>query len=292
MNRASSLIALGAGLLLAASPVARAEWLVDVSAGTRYDSNVTATQERADIRADTAATLTATGAFYYALSGDDGLTLSAGARSDLYHRFHGLNDVAIEVGGAYKHKFALGYDALWLSLGISASRDDYIGNIRDGNRMEWRAELGKRFSEAFDASFGGIDERRYAHNGESIVPGISGKVFDLHGQTAFVRAGYAFDEALQIGGRLSVRRGDVVSSTRQNYEIFSASDAIAPDPTFGDDFFAYRLRGTTQTGSVSLSWALSDRTSLNVAYTDERTRAYDGLDYRGRVANVMLACSY
>ena len=83
-----------------------------------------------------------------------------------------------------------------------------------------------------------------------------------------------------------------MSTTRQNFEIFEASDAIAPDPTFGNDFFAYRLRGTTQTASLSMSWSLSDRASINVAYSDERTRAYEGLDYRARVANVSFAYGY
>jgi hypothetical protein len=292
VKSAPSLFAISAGLLWAASAPSRAEWFVDLSATTRYDSNVNAAQEQADIRAESSATLIAGGGYFYALSGDDGLTLTADARSELHHRFHGLNDTAIDVGGVYKHKFALGYAAPWLSLGIFASHEDYVENIRDSDRLEWRAELGKRFSEAFDASFGGIYARRYAHNGESIVPGISGKVFDVHGQTAFARAGYAFTDQLQAGVRLSVRRGDVVSTTRQNFGIFQASDAIAPDPAFGNDFFAYRLQGTTQTASASLSWALSDRSSLNFAYADERTRAYDGLDYRGRVANVTLAYSY
>ena len=283
---------LSAGLLLAGNTPARAEWFVDLAAGTRYDSNLTAAQERADIRADIAATLTATGGFFYALSGADGLTLSAGARSELYHRFHGLNETAIDASGVYKHKFGLGYAAPWLSLGIFASHENYTGNIRDSDRLEWRAEVGKRFSEAFDASFGGMYARRYARNGEAVVPGISGKVFDVQGQTAFARAGYAVSDQLQVGARLSIRRGDVVSTTRQNFEIFEASDAIAPDPTFGDDFFAYRLRGTTQTASLFLSWALSERASLNLGYADERTRAYEGLDYRGRVANVTLVYSY
>ena len=36
---------------------------------------------------------------------------------------------------------------------------------------------------------------------------------------------------------MSARRGDVVSTTRQNLDIFLASDAIAADPTFGSDFY-------------------------------------------------------
>jgi hypothetical protein len=86
----------------------------------------------------------------------------------------------------------------------------------------------------------------------------------------------------------------VVSTTRQHQEIFLESDAIAADPAFGDDFFAYRLRGTstTRTVAVTLSWALSDRSSLNFRYADERTSAYEGLDYRGRIAALSFAFSY
>jgi hypothetical protein len=154
--------------------------------------------------------------------------------------------------------------------------------------------LGQRFSEAFDASVGIVHDRRYARNDRPVVPGISGKVFDVQGKSAFVRAGYALTDQLQVGANFAVRRGGVVSTTRQHLEIFLESDAIAADPAFGDDFFAYRLRGTstTQTAAITLSWALSDRSSLNLRYADERTSAYDDLDYRGRIATLSFAFSY
>ena len=89
-----------------------------------------------------------------------------------------------------------------------------------------------------------------------------------------------------------MRRGDVVSTTRINLPIFLASDAIAADPAFGSEFFAYRLRGTTSTATVNLSWALSDRSSLNLTYADARTKAYDDLDYRNRATTLSLAWSF
>jgi hypothetical protein len=124
------------------------------------------------------------------------------------------------------------------------------------------------------------------------VPGISGKVFDLRGRSAYVRAGYAATDVLQLGAHIEVRRGDVVSSTRRNLEIFEASSAIARDPTFGDDFFAYRLRGTTETITANASWALDARSSLNLAYAAERTRAYDDLDYRSYRVDFSYAYRY
>jgi hypothetical protein len=179
-------------------------------------------------------------------------------------------------------------------LALAGSHDNYRSAIRDSDSLEARAELGRRFNEAFDASVGAVFDRRYARNDLPVVPGISGRVFDMRGKSAFVRAGYALTEQLQAGANFAVRRGDVVSTTRQHREIFLESDAIAADPAFGDDFFAYRLRGTstTQTAAVTLSWALSDRSSLNFRYADERTSAYEGLDYRGRIAALSFAFSY
>jgi len=285
-------LALGGVFASGWSAATRAEWLFDADAGARYESNLTRAQQDPDIRADAAATLLASGGYFFALTGADGLTLDVNASGESWLRFHGLNRVSIGGGASYKHKFGVGYSVPWLSLALSGSHDDYRGDIRDSDAFVARAELGQRFSETFDASVGAVYDRRRADNDLPVVPGISGKVFDLRGHSAFVRAGYALSEQVQLGARFSVRRGDVVSTTRQNLDIFLASDAIAADPSFGDDFFAYRLRGTTRTATLSSSWALSDRSSLNVRYADERTRAYDGLDYRGRVAELSFAYSY
>ncbi|HTS23384.1 MAG TPA: hypothetical protein VMN79_16445 [Casimicrobiaceae bacterium] len=71
-----------------------------------------------------------------------------------------------------------------------------------------------------------------------------------------------------------------------------ASDAIAADPSFGPDFFAYRLRGTTDTAQLSASWALDDRSSLNAVYADERTDATGGIYYRSHSLNLLYAWRY
>jgi hypothetical protein len=258
-----------AGIVLSWSAVARAEWLFDVDAGARYDSNLTRAQQQPDIRGDAAATLFASAGSFFALSGADGLALDVNAATETWHRFQGL-------------------------LGLSGSHDDYRDAIRDSDRFEARAELGQRFSEAFDASVGAVYDRRYARNDRPVVPGISGRVFNVRGKSAYVRAGCALTEQLQAGAQFAVRRGDVVSTTRRHQDIFLESEAIAADPAFGDDFFAYRLRGTstTQTAAVTLSWSFSDHSSLNFRYADERTSAYEDLDYRGRVAALTFAFSY
>jgi hypothetical protein len=280
--------------LLAAgmSAPAMSEWLLDADAGVLYDSNLNRAYNSADIRADGAFTLSAAGGSHFALSGADVLTLTANAQSEIYHRFHGLNLLGLGGTALYRHKFGLGYAAPSILLAASASHDNYRDDIRDSDRVELRVEMGKRFTEAFDMAFGGRLERRYAKNDRPVVPGISGKVFDLRGQSAYARAGYAVSDPLLLGVELAVRHGDVVATTRRNFDIFIVSNAIARDPTFGSDFFAYRLRGTTDTAKVTASWAFDNRSSLNFAYANERTDAAGGIIYRSHSANLVFAWRY
>jgi hypothetical protein len=279
-------------MLLCAAGQARAEWFYDVRPGGLYDDNLTRAQQAADVRGDGAATLAAAAGWFHAPSGGDGITLALEANSEAYARFHGLNLISIGGSAAYRHKFGLGRDVPWASISISAAHDDYRSDIRDGNRLEARLEVGSRLTDNFDASFGVATDRRFASNDRPVVPGISGKVFDLRGLSAFARAAYDITDRLQVGGRAAVRRGDVESTTRQNLDIFLASDAIAADPAFGSDFYAYRLRGTTATANATLSWALSERSSLNLSYAVARTTSYDDLNYLSRIGTILLAFRY
>jgi hypothetical protein len=279
-------------MLLCAAGQARAEWFYDVRPGGLYDDNLTRAQQAADVRGDGAATLAAAAGWFHAPSGGDGITLALEANSEAYARFHGLNLISFGGSAAYRHKFGLGRDVPWASISISAAHDDYRSDIRDGNRLEARLEVGSRLTDNFDASFGVATDRRFASNDRPVVPGISGKVFDLRGLSAFARAAYDITDRLQVGGRAAVRRGDVESTTRQNLDIFLASDAIAADPAFGSDFYAYRLRGTTATANATLSWALSERSSLNLSYAVARTTSYDDLNYLSRIGTILLAFRY
>ena len=276
---------------IASSPAGAALQL-DVDAGFLYDSNLTRAYAPADIRADGAITFNAAAGTAWIVSGSDWLTLSAEARTELYNRFPGLDVVGLGIAATYKHKFAVGFDVPYLILSMNGSNDDYHARIRDGPRFGVAAELGKRFSADFDAAFGALYERRYARHDEPVVPGISGQVFAVRGHSVYARAGYDFTDRLHLGAELTVRRGDVVATTRPDFEIFVVSDAIAADPTFGPDFFAYRLRGTTDTARVNGSLALDDRSSLNLIYADERTDAAGGVYYRSHRVNLLYVWRY
>ena len=290
--RACSCAAALAVALLAACAPARAEWLYDLRVGASFDDNLSRAQRASDVRSDAAATAAASAGWFQALSGADGVTLSLEAAAESYARFHALNLVSLGGRADYRHKFGLGYAAPWIAIAVGAAHDDFRARIRDSDRLDASVEFGRRFTETFDASLGTALDRRIARNDHPVVPGVSGKPFDLRGQSAFARAAFDVDERLEIGARLALRRGDVESTTRRNLEIFEASDAIAADPAFGPDFYAYRLRGTTMSGAASLSWALSDHKSLNFGYAVARTRSYDGLAYTNRIGTIVLVFAY
>jgi hypothetical protein len=288
MNGALTLAA--AALQLTVAQHVHAERIFDADAGVVHDSNLTRAQNAADIRPDAAATLAASLGEFYAPTGNDGLTFAAFARGASYRRYHGLNDLVLGVRAHARHKFGMGSEAPWLALSVVASHDDYRDTLRDSNRIEVRAEAGRRFTRALDGAAGIVFDRRYDNHGESLVPGIPGNVFDLRGFGGYARAGYAITDTLYLGANIAVRRGDVESTAQQSLQIFIVSSAIAADPVFGsNDLYAYRLRGTTWTASASASLALDDRSSLNLEYSDERTYAAYGNQYRSRIVRFVYA---
>ncbi len=137
----------------ACAAAARAEWIVDVAAGGAYNSNLTRAQNPQDRRPDRALTFAASIARYEALSGYDGLSFGIDLRGEVYDRYSGLDFVGIGASATYRRKFALGVTAPYGVFAASVSHDDYRVDVRDSNRLDLRAELGRRFTR--------IDRRRY-----------------------------------------------------------------------------------------------------------------------------------
>jgi len=265
--------------MLAHTP-AFADWEIGASAGAFYDDNLTRAANSVDKRAAGAATVNASATNFVPLAGSDGVTFTLYGRAEFFDRYNGLTNLTVGGIAVYRHKFGVGNVAPWAAISVSGSYDDFRNDLRTSSRLDVRAEAGKRFSEYLDASAGLYYERRYDSHGEPVVPGISGNVFDLRGQGVFMRVGYAATNELYFDARADVRRGDVESTSQQSLPIFLASSAIAADPVWGDpNLYAYRLRGTTWTGDLTASYAVSTRSSLEVVYRYGFTRAAEGLEY-------------
>jgi len=276
-------------LELASAPMAHAERVYAIDAEVFHDSNLTRAQNAADIRADAAAGLNVEARQLWAPTASDTVNAAAFARGNIYRRYHGLNDIVVGGRAELRHKFALGYETPWVLGSVEGSHDNYNDALRDSNRFVAAVELGTRLTRTWDVAAGVVYDRRYDDHGESLVPGIPGTVFDLKGWGGYARIGYAFNEIVYAGAKLGVRRGDVESTAQQSLPIFLVSTAIAEDPVFGSsDLYAYRLRGTTWTGSATTSIALDARSSINLSYADERTYAAYGNQYKSRVVSLLL----
>jgi len=279
-------------MLSAVAGTARADSIFDAEASIAYDDNLSRASARADRRADTAAALALSARWFLTPTESDTLTLGGGAGGDGYARYHGLDNGWLAGTASYRHKFGLGFAAPWILVEAAASYHGYDVDLRTGPRYLLRAELGKRFSEALDARIAIFSDHRRSSFGDPDVPGISGKVFNLHGRSIDVGATYALTEDLAVSARAALRRGDVVSTASEASEAPTAATAITEDPTFGAEIYDYRLRGTTRTLAVTVSRALGNRSSLNLSYTGERTSAAGDLDYRSNAASLTFLYRY
>jgi hypothetical protein len=264
----------------------------DAGAEIAHDSNVTRGQRAEDVLADSYADAHAGWTWRTQATDFDALSAGVAVRGGQYVRYPRLSYAAVDGTLAWQRKLGVGLTEPWIAASATASYENYREDIRDSGRLELRLEAGRRWSEALDASIGYVFDRRYAQHDEPVVPGISGKVWDLMGNAAFARMGYALSERWLVDLGYNVRRGDVVSTTHRNLAIFLASDAIAQSTAFGPYFFDYRLRGTTQTGSGTLSYALGDRSSLNLLYAYALTRAAQGFEYRNNVVSAAWVYRY
>jgi hypothetical protein len=276
-------------LLVAALPAAAAaQWTLDAQVARTHDDNLSRAQRESDIVGDRALALRgALGRAFVVADGD--LVLRGEARAARYDDVLGLDHGAVGAGASWRRKLGLGLTAPWIAADAAIFAEDYGTAVRDGRSAALSLELGKRFSARFDASLGAVYDRRRQRDDFPTVPGFSGEPFSLQGRSLALQGRFALHEKLLAFGALAARRGDVVSSTRRNPQIFLESAAIAPDPAFGPDFIAYKLTGAeTTSATLGLSWALGAKASLDFAVASDRTQARGGLEYDGNVYSLAL----
>lgn len=267
----------------------QAQWLLDVQAERLHDSNLTRAQKSSDILADGA----------WRLRGSAGRLFEVGERSEVvaraelamtrYDTYTGVSSDSLGWNAAYRRKLGTGLTAPWVEAGLGASVENARESLRDLTRRRLYFTAGKRFSERWDGTLSFDYSSSRQRNNFPRVLFYSDKVFDVTGRLLSLTANYAPSEQWLIGVAADLRRGDVVSTTRRNPEIFRASNAIAADPAFGPDFIAYRLSGaSTRSVTFIVSRALDLRSSLDASLAMDRTRTRAGLRYDG----VRIGVSY
>jgi hypothetical protein len=265
---------------------ARGDWTVGAQAGVRHDNNVGNALSTDDFEADTIVGVRLSMFQLIPLSGGCSMTLGGDLSGESFHRLTGLNNASLDGVFALKKKWGLGAFVPWARAGISVGRTDY----RDSYRNAWiyRATLatGRRIDERWNLWADYSYERRAASAQEQLVPGLSGDAFSENSHNAGINVEYSLSESVYLAARVLGRHGDVVSTTPPGPNIFYASRALAEDPAFGSEEYAYRLIGTSYGYRIGVNWSPTAHSLLGAGFERLQTRADGGNNYSKSVAEI------
>jgi hypothetical protein len=280
-------------VLLAALPcTARSDWTPVAEASVRHDDNVGNAQSYSDIVADT--TIGARLSIFQLFPMADGysVTIGGGLSGESFHSLTGLNNASLDGVMALKKKWGVGAFAPWARLGISVARTDYDDSYR--NAWIYRATLasGRRIDERWNLWAEYAFERRAASPQMEEVPGLSGDAYSQDGQSVGAHLEYSLNGSVFLVLGLSARHGDVVSTTEASYAIFAAARALAPDPAFGPEAYAYRLTGTTYGFHVGVNYSPTPHSVLGCGFERFDTHADGGITYTKSIPEITWNYSF
>jgi hypothetical protein len=272
--------------LCAVSQTARADWTVATSASLSHDDNVGNAQSHSSKVADS--NLSATLSLLQLMSLGGGLSLAAGgdASGQIYDHLTGLNNAALDGVVSLKEKWGIGAYAPWTRVGISVGRANFDDGYRDAAIYRASIEAGKRLDERWNLWAKYSFERRRADPVPSDLYRVSSDVFSLTGRSFKAGVQYGLSERISLSLGSLLRHGDVVSTSHENVYIYTSSKAVAPDPTFGPESYAYRLYGSTYGARLGVEYSLNDHSLLGCGFQRLETHAQGGNDYADSLAEI------
>jgi hypothetical protein len=177
-------------------------------------------------------------------------------------------------------------------LSASAARLEFKHDLRDGWLYRGGFAAGKRFAERWEVQAGYSYEKRTADNSRPTGGALPGNVFDLHAHVFAFDVSYSMSEKTLFFVSYNAREGDVVSSSPRNAKIRNGSTAIAADPVFGPNVFAYTLDATSHAINVGVSHAISARSSVNLGYLRQITHGDGDNNYYKNVFTASYSHSF
>jgi hypothetical protein len=290
---AATLSAYAVFAVLGSIPLAaHGDWTLGAEAGVRHDDNVGNAQLSPDIVADTL--YVARLSLFRLFPLDDGYSMTVGGDlgGESYHKLTGLDNVSLDGAIALKKKWGLGPFAPWTRASASVARLSYDDSYR--NAWDYRATLasGRRFDERWNFWAEYTYENRAAHPQEEEVPGLSGNAYSQVSQNLGINLEYSLMENAYLSMGLLARHGDVVSTSTPNETVFYASSALAEDPAFGPNAYAYKLTGTTYGYRVGLGFSPTVHSLLGCGFKRFETHADGGNEYAKSIVEVTWNYQY
>ncbi|HEY2463371.1 MAG TPA: hypothetical protein VGI32_04885 [Steroidobacteraceae bacterium] len=263
----------------AATHTARSDWIMAGSAALNHDNNVGNAENTASVVADSRAE--ATVSLFQQMPFGPGFSLAAGGdvSGQIYDHLSGLNGASLEGTLSLKKKWGLGAFAPWSRAGISVGRADYDDRYRDATLYSAALEAGKRLDDRWNLWAKYAFELRRAAPADSDLYGVSSDVFSQRGRSLKLGVQYSLSERVSLTLGSLLRHGDVISTTQAGATIFANSKAVAPDPTFGPEAYAYRLEGTTFGARLGMEYSLTAHSLIGLGFQRLDTHARGGNNY-------------
>lgn len=261
-----------------------AEWLDDIGVELRFDDNLTRAQLDQDIKSDTALVVSTAGGTGYQLTDNSRLSLTLSLAASAYRQYHGLNNLNAGLGLAYRRKFGLGPYVPELHLSGSAARLQYQDAMRNGWLYVGEIGISKRLSDRAGLRMAYQAEQRKSDTvAARLLPFMAADVFDLRSSNLSFGGDYSFHPDYVLSAAYTVRNGNIVSTTLLNIPIFLVSSALAVDPVYGPDRYAYKLRARTQGLNLSISRVIGRQTSFTFGYEHHVSHTEGGFDYKSNL---------
>ena len=201
-----------------------------------------------------------------------------------------LDDLQTQLGTGLKSQTYAGLGtgsglsvALNAQLSALSSYDDSIRNAR-----VYRATLasGRRIDERWNLWAEYSYERSSADAQPELVPGLSGDAYSQNSHNLGLNLEYSLNERTFLSLGILGRHGDVVSTTAPSAGIFYASRALAEDPAFGPEDYAYKLTGTTYGVRLGIDYSLTAHSLLGCGFERLVTHANGGNSYTKSIPQI------
>jgi hypothetical protein len=276
-------------ILLGAMPYpARSDWTLGAEAHLRHDNNVGNAGDSADRVEDSI--IGARLSMFRLVPIGESYAVSVGGdlSGESFHRLTGLSNASVRGTLALKRKWGLGAFAPWARAEVSIARSSDDDDYRSVSIYRAAVSTGRRLDERWNLWAEYAFERRAAATQEQAVPGISGDAFSQTQHRLALDAEYSLSATAFLSVALFGLHGDVVSTTLSDDGIYLASRAIAEDPTFGPNAYAYRLIGTTFGFRAGINYSPTPHTLLECGFQRLDTRAEGGNSYTKSMPEIAL----
>ena len=201
------------------------------------------------------------------------MTVGGELGGESFHTLEGLSNASLRGVFALRKKWGVGAFAPWARFGASAGRVDYHDDYR--NAWAYRATLaaGRRIDERWNLWADYAYERRAANPHVEEISGLSGDAFSQDSHSLTANFEYTLSERCILTIRLLDRHGDVTSTMEPNTKTYYSARALAEDPAFGPEDYAYRLFGRSYGFRAGISYSPAAHSRLGFGFERLETHA-------------------